>query len=99
MSERLEEMPGEEGCQAYPGTRLADFYERAGRTVCLGSDSREAALTVVGAVSPRWGPVGTGIPGYPAGSKCSGASTPLFPTGDTFTAINWLLSYSSTWKM
>ena len=55
MSGRLEEMPGEEGYPAYLGTRLADFYERAGRTICLGGDRREAALTVVGAVSPPGG--------------------------------------------
>jgi len=55
MSGRLEEMPGEEGYPAYLGTRVAEFYERAGRTVCLGSDGREASLTVIGAVSPAGG--------------------------------------------
>lgn len=67
MSGRLEEMPGEEGYPAYLGTRVAEFYERAGRVYCLGGDSREGALTVVGAVSPpRRRPFGTGYPGYPA---------------------------------
>ncbi|NLC11114.1 MAG: V-type ATP synthase subunit A, partial [Firmicutes bacterium] len=52
ISGRLEEMPGEEGYPAYLGSRVAEFYERAGRTICLGSGEREGALTVVGAVSP-----------------------------------------------
>ncbi|HUT66291.1 MAG TPA: V-type ATP synthase subunit A [Spirochaetota bacterium] len=55
MSGRLEEMPGEEGYPAYLGTRIAEFYERAGRVVCLGSDGREGALSVIGAVSPPGG--------------------------------------------
>lgn len=55
MSGRLEEMPGEEGYPAYLGTRIAEFYERAGRVRCLGKDAREGALTVVGAVSPAGG--------------------------------------------
>jgi len=55
ISGRLEEMPGEEGYPAYLGTRIAEFYERAGRVICLGSDDREGALTVVGAVSPPGG--------------------------------------------
>lgn len=55
MSGRLEEMPGEEGYPAYLGTRIAEFYERAGRVECLGSDSREGALSVIGAVSPAGG--------------------------------------------
>jgi V/A-type H+-transporting ATPase subunit A len=55
MSGRLEEMPGEEGYPAYLATRIAEFYERAGRVVCRGSDKREGSLTVVGAVSPPGG--------------------------------------------
>ncbi len=55
ISGRLEEMPGEEGYPAYLGTRIAEFYERAGRIICLGSDNREGALSVVGAVSPPGG--------------------------------------------
>ena len=49
VSGRLEEMPGEEGYPAYLATRLAAFYERAGRVVCLGSDERKGSVTVVGA--------------------------------------------------
>ncbi len=54
MSGRLEEMPGEEGYPAYLGTRIAEFYERAGKVQCLGGD-RIGELTVVGAVSPAGG--------------------------------------------
>ncbi len=54
MSGRLEEMPGEEGYPAYLGTRIAEFYERAGNVKCRGGD-RNGALTVVGAVSPAGG--------------------------------------------
>jgi len=52
ISGRLEEMPGEEGFPAYLGSRLAEFYERAGRVVCQGSPEREGSLTITGAVSP-----------------------------------------------
>ena len=52
MSGRLEEMPGEEGYPAYLASRLAQFYERAGRVACLGSEDRRGSLTAVGAVSP-----------------------------------------------
>ena len=55
MSGRLEEMPGEEGYPAYLGTRIAEFYERAGKVECLGGTDRTGALTVVGAVSPAGG--------------------------------------------
>ena len=57
MSGRLEEMPGEEGYPAYLGSRLAQFYERAGRVISLGSDGREGALSVIGAVSPPGGDI------------------------------------------
>jgi V/A-type H+-transporting ATPase subunit A len=55
MSGRLEEMPGEEGYPAYMGTRIAEFYERAGKVVCLGGDDRTGALSAIGAVSPPGG--------------------------------------------
>lgn len=57
MSGRLEEMPGEEGYPAYLGSRIAQFYERAGRVECLGSDNREGALSAIGAVSPPGGDI------------------------------------------
>lgn len=55
ISSRLEEMPGEEGYPTYLATRLAAFYERAGRTICLGKEGRTGSVTVVGAVSPPGG--------------------------------------------
>jgi V/A-type H+-transporting ATPase subunit A len=55
ISGRLEEMPGEEGYPAYLSSKVAEFYERAGRVVCRGKDEREGALSVVGAVSPAGG--------------------------------------------
>ena len=55
ISGRLEEMPGEEGYPAYLGTRVASFYERAGRVQCLGTEAREGTITVIGAVSPPGG--------------------------------------------
>ena len=55
ISGRLEEMPGEEGYPAYLGTRIAEFYERSGRIICMGGDGRLGALTTIGAVSPPGG--------------------------------------------
>ena len=59
MSGRLEEMPGEEGYPAYLGSRISEFYERAGRVKCLSNEeeTREGTLTVVGAVSPPGGDI------------------------------------------
>lgn len=57
MSGRLEEMPGDEGYPAYLGSRAAEFYERAGKVICKGSDNREGALTIIGAVSPPGGDI------------------------------------------
>ena len=55
MSGRLEEMPGDEGYPAYLGSRIAEYYERAGRVVTLGSEGREGTITAIGAVSPPGG--------------------------------------------
>jgi len=95
MSGRLEEMPGEEGYPAYLGSRVADFYERSGRTICLGSDAREGALTVVGAVSPPGGDLSEPV------SQATLRIVKVFWGLDAalayrrhFPAINWLLSYS-----
>lgn len=95
MSGRLEEMPGEEGYPAYLGSRLADFYERSGRTICLGSEEREGALTVVGAVSPPGGDLSEPV------SQATLRIVKVFWGLDAslaykrhFPAINWLLSYS-----
>ncbi len=95
MSGRLEEMPGEEGYPAYLGSRLADFYERAGRVVCLGSDQRQGMLTAIGAVSPPGGDLSEPVTQATLrivkvywGLDASLAYRRHFP------AINWLISYS-----
>lgn len=95
MSGRLEEMPGEEGYPAYLGSRLAQFYERAGRVVSLGSDNREGALSVIGAVSPPGGDISEPV------SQATLRIVKVFWGLDSalaykrhFPAINWLTSYS-----
>ncbi len=95
MSGRLEEMPGEEGYPAYLGSRLAQFYERAGSVVTLGSDGREGALSVIGAVSPSGGDISDPVAQATLrivkvfwGLDSSLAQQRHFP------AINWLTSYS-----
>ena len=95
MSGRLEEMPGEEGYPAYLGSRLAEFYERAGRVVSLGKDAREGALSVIGAVSPPGGDTSEPV------SQATLRIVKVFWGLDSalaykrhFPAINWLTSYS-----
>ncbi len=95
MSGRLEEMPGEEGYPAYLTSRLAQFYERAGKVVCLGSDGREGALSAIGAVSPQGGDISEPVTQATLrivkvfwGLDASLAYRRHFP------AINWLSSYS-----
>ena len=95
MSGRLEEMPGEEGYPAYLTSRLAQFYERAGKVVCLGGDHREGTLTAVGAVSPQGGDISEPVTQATLrivkvfwGLDASLAYRRHFP------AINWLNSYS-----
>ena len=95
MSGRLEEMPGEEGYPAYLGSRLAQFYERAGRVVTLGSEEREGALSVIGAVSPPGGDISEPV------SQATLRIVKVFWGLDSslaykrhFPAVNWLTSYS-----
>ncbi len=95
MSGRLEEMPGEEGYPAYLGSRLAQFYERAGRVISLGKDGREGALSVIGAVSPPGGDISEPV------SQATLRIVKVFWGLDAglayrrhFPAINWLTSYS-----
>ena len=95
MSGRLEEMPGEEGYPAYLGSRLAQFYERAGHVVCLGKDGREGALSAIGAVSPPGGDISEPV------SQATLRIVKVFWGLDSslaakrhFPAINWLTSYS-----
>ena len=95
MSGRLEEMPGEEGYPAYLGSRLAQFYERAGRVISLGSQGREGALSAIGAVSPPGGDISEPV------SQATLRIVKVFWGLDAnlaykrhFPAINWLTSYS-----
>ncbi|KAJ49705.1 V-type ATP synthase subunit A [Clostridium tetanomorphum DSM 665] len=95
MSGRLEEMPGEEGYPAYLGSRLADFYERAGKVICFGKDGREGALTAIGAVSPPGGDLSEPV------TQATLRIVKVFWGLDSqlaykrhFPAINWLNSYS-----
>ncbi len=95
ISGRLEEMPGEEGYPAYLSSRIAEFYERAGRVVCLGGDGREGSLSVVGAVSPPGGDLSDPV------VQATLRVVKVFWGLDDhlanirhFPAINWLLSYS-----
>ena len=95
MSGRLEEMPGEEGYPAYLASRLAQFYERAGRVISLGKDKREGTLSVIGAVSPPGGDISEPV------SQATLRIVKVFWRLDAnlaykrhFPAINWLSSYS-----
>ncbi len=95
MSGRLEEMPGDEGYPAYLASRAAAFYERAGKVVCYGSDNREGAVTIIGAVSPPGGDISEPV------SQATLRIVKVFWGLDYalsyrrhFPAINWLNSYS-----
>ncbi len=95
MSGRLEEMPGEEGYPAYLGSRLAQFYERAGRVIVNGEGETEGALSVIGAVSPPGGDISEPV------SQATLRIVKVFWGLDSslaykrhFPAVNWLTSYS-----
>lgn len=95
MSGRLEEMPGEEGYPAYLGSRLAQFYERAGKVITLGKDNREGTLSAIGAVSPPGGDFSEPV------TQATLRIVKVFWGLDSnlayrrhFPAINWLTSYS-----
>lgn len=95
ISGRLEEMPGEEGFPAYLGSRLAAFYERAGRVVCLGSDSQEGTLTAIGSVSPPGGDLSEPVVQATLRiAKVFWGLEDRLAYERHFPAINWLISYS-----
>lgn len=95
MSGRLEEMPGEEGYPAYLGSRIAEFYERAGRVITLGKDKREGALSVVGAVSPAGGDISEPVTQATLRIvKVFWALSDSLAYQRHFPAIDWLTSYS-----
>lgn len=95
MSGRLEEMPGDEGYPAYLGSRLADYYERAGKVVCLGNEGRQGAITAIGAVSPPGGDISEPV------TQSTLRIVKVFWGLDAqlayrrhFPSVNWLSSYS-----
>ena len=95
ISGRMEEMPGEEGYPAYLASRIAEFYERAGKVICLGSDGRQGALSVMGAVSPPGGDLSDPVVQATLKVvKVFWALDDKLANMRHFPAINWLLSYS-----
>jgi V/A-type H+-transporting ATPase subunit A len=95
MSSRLAEMPGEEGYPPYLATRLANYYERGGRVVCLGNDGREGSVTVISAISPPGGDFSE--PVTQASMRIAGALWALDSSlahSRHFPAISWTRSYS-----
>lgn len=95
ISGRMEEMPGEEGYPAYLASRIAEFYERAGKVVCLGADKRLGALSVIGAVSPPGGDLSDPVVQSTLKVvKVFWALDDRLANMRHFPAINWLLSYS-----
>ncbi|WP_159544217.1 V-type ATP synthase subunit A [Streptococcus halichoeri] len=95
MSGRLEEMPGDEGYPAYLGSRIAEYYERAGRYRTLGSQGREGSITAIGAVSPPGGDISEPVTQNTLRivKVFWGLDAPLAQRRH-FPAINWLTSYS-----
>lgn len=95
ISGRMEEMPGEEGYPAYLASRIAEFYERAGKVICCGSDERRGALSVIGAVSPPGGDLSDPVVQATLKVvKVFWALDDRLANSRHFPAINWLLSYS-----
>ncbi|WP_027107561.1 V-type ATP synthase subunit A [Lacticigenium naphthae] len=95
MSGRLEEMPGDEGYPAYLGSRIAEYYERAGKVIALGDEGREGSITAIGAVSPPGGDTSEPV------TQNTLRVAKVFWSLDSslsqrrhFPAINWLNSYS-----
>ena len=95
MSGRLEEMPGDEGYPAYLGSRIAEYYERAGRILTVGSEEREGSITAIGAVSPPGGDTSEPV------TQNTLRVVKIFWALDSslaqkrhFPSVNWLTSYS-----
>ncbi len=94
ISSRLEEMPGEEGYPAYLSTRLAQFYERAGRVIPLGT-KKEGSVSIIGAVSPPGGDFSEPVTQSTLRvTKCFWALDAKLAQRRHFPSINWLTSYS-----
>lgn len=95
MSGRLKEMPGDEGYPAYLGSRLAEYYERAGRVIALGSDHREGSITAISAVSPSGGDISEPVTQNTLRIvKVFWGLDSLLAQKRHFPSIDWLQSYS-----
>ena len=95
MSGRLEEMPGDEGYPAYLGSRIAEFYERAGKIITLGTEGREGSITAIGAVSPPGGDTSEPVTQNTMRvAKVFWSLDNLLAQKRHFPSINWLSSYS-----
>ena len=95
MSGRLQEIPGDEGYPAYLGSRIAEYYERAGRYQLLGSEAREGSITAIGAVSPAGGDISEPVTQNTLRIvKVFWALDSVLAQKRHFPAINWITSYS-----
>lgn len=95
MSGRLEEMPGDEGYPAYLGSRIAEFYERAGKIITLGTEGREGSITAIGAVSPPGGDTSEPVTQNTMRvAKVFWSLDNLLAQKRHFPSIDWLASYS-----
>lgn len=95
MSGRLQEIPGDEGYPAYLGSRIAEYYERAGRFRSLGSEAREGSITAIGAVSPAGGDISEPVTQNTLRIvKVFWALDSMLAQKRHFPSINWLNSYS-----
>ena len=95
MSGRLQEIPGDEGYPAYLGSRIAEYYERAGRYLTLGNDGREGSITAIGAVSPAGGDISEPVTQNTLRIvKVFWALDSALAQKRHFPAINWTNSYS-----
>lgn len=95
MSGRLEEMPGDEGYPAYLGSRIAEFYERAGKIITLGTEGREGSITAIGAVSPPGGDTSEPVTQNTLRvAKVFWSLDNLLAQKRHFPSIDWLASYS-----
>jgi V-type H+-transporting ATPase subunit A len=95
ISGRLAEMPADSGYPAYLGAKLASFYERAGRAVCLGNPKREGSVTIVGAVSPPGGDFGDPVTSATLGIvQVFWGLDKKLAQRKHFPSVNWSISYS-----
>lgn len=95
MSGRLQEIPGDEGYPAYLGSRIAEYYERAGRFQTLGTQPREGSITAIGAVSPAGGDISEPVTQNTLRIvKVFWALDSTLAQKRHFPSINWMNSYS-----